>query len=116
VEVLRHNVGVHLLAEAGEARCSQSGATTGYAEPSPEAQPVEWRDLAQGESLHASSERRQHGAEAHCSTRSQDGKTAASIGCLDGESTHRRHRMQRHERARRCLASQLLPGRCAREN
>jgi len=32
------NVGVHLLAEAGEARCSQSGATTGYAEPSPKAQ------------------------------------------------------------------------------
>jgi len=29
VEVLRHNVGVHLLAEAGAARCSQSGATTG---------------------------------------------------------------------------------------
>ena len=29
VEMLRHNVGVHLLAEAGGARCSQSGATTG---------------------------------------------------------------------------------------
>ena len=27
--VVLPNVGVHLLAEAGEARCSQSGATTG---------------------------------------------------------------------------------------
>jgi len=29
VEVLRHNVGVHLQPEAGEARCRLSGATTG---------------------------------------------------------------------------------------
>jgi len=110
------NVGVHLLAEAGEARCSQSGAKTGYAEPSPKAQPVKWRNLAQGESLRARSEWRQHGTEARYSMRGQDAKTMASIDRFEGESTRRRHRMQRHERARRCVASQLLPGRCAREN
>jgi len=96
---VRANVGVHLLAEAGEARCSQSGATTGYAEPNPEVQPVKWRKLAQGESLRARSERRQQRPEAHCGSKEHRRKAVACSHLSERGQAQRGPRTQRDKRA-----------------